>query len=277
MKASRLLYSIVFQKSQKGASFLIIRSSNRVISTTSRLPKIKKSKPWYHIYTSGNPQSNEYMAKEWGVETYDERELFEKLSLEGAASGLSWFMNVLNKREAYRKLYHNFEVTKVAEMGDNDVERVLEQPGDPRAKMVIRNRSKLKSVITNAKCILKLRKENVDFGPFLWSFVDNKPILTKNASYTDLPTMSKESMAMSKALQKRGFEYVDPETCYSLMQSVGMVIDHPKKTPEWEAAKERLEQRPGGYQDQSLLKQPDNNKKKKKAKNKGSIAARRLL
>ena len=203
--------------------------------------------------------------------------LFEKLSLEGAQSGLSW-LTILRKRNAYRSTFHNFDVDQVASMTNEDIEQILSQqvpkaiPEDPnqdrRRSIIVRHRGKIESVIQNAQSIqafYEQTKKNQDTekstvkGPsshgvldaFLWSFVQDKPILNTQwdgKSLQDAPSKTMESEAMSKALKKLGFRFVGPTTCYSMMQSVGMVIDHPVDSPEWKAAKQRLEERPGGYQ-----------------------------
>jgi DNA-3-methyladenine glycosylase I len=190
--------------------------------------------------------------------------MFEKLSLEGAQAGLSW-LTILRKREAYRQTFHNFDIDKVASMTTNDVQAILDTPKtvDTRS-VVVKHRGKIEAVIHNAKCIQKMRQEQADktdsesqknhhgvFDAFLWSFVDDKPIVNgywdgKNLS--DCPSTSLESDAMSKALRKLGFKFVGATTCYSMMQAYGMVVDHPVGSPEYEEALKRLEQRPGGYQ-----------------------------
>jgi DNA-3-methyladenine glycosylase I len=183
--------------------------------------------------------------------------MFEKLSLEGAQSGLSW-LTVLRKREAYRKAFHNFNVDKVASMTSNDVQTILDtqpQTKGSSSDVIVRHRGKIESVINNAKCIQQMRneqkKQNDVFDEFVWSFVNNKPILNRSwdgKNLTDCPSTSPESIAMSKALKSKGFKFVGPTTCYSMMQSHGMVIDHPVNSPEYNEALIRLKKRPGGYQ-----------------------------
>ena len=190
------------------------------------------------------------MANEWGFEKEggDER-YFEKISLEGAQSGLSW-LTILRKREAYRRTFHHFDLEKVAAMDEtDDVERILAQEaGADSTKIVVRHRGKIQSVINNAKCVLQIQKETGrSFADFLWDFVDHKPIL--NMAKTANLCTSPESQAMSKELKKRGFKFVGPTTCYAMMQAMGLVLDHPVNTPEWKAARERLQARPGGYQE----------------------------
>lgn len=152
-------------------------------------------------------------------------------------------------------------------MTQDDVERILQEKEEEdndgnknKRSIIVRHRGKIESVINNAKCIQQLlQKENDDdddnhhgiFDKFLWNFVDNKPILNmtwNGNNMKDAISQSPESKAMSYELKKRGFKFVGPTTCYAMMQSIGMVIDHPVSSKEWVSAKQRLEQRPGGYQ-----------------------------
>jgi DNA-3-methyladenine glycosylase I len=227
-----------------------IESTNkrRSVDDSDTRDETEASVPWYHVFTKGNADYEHYMAKEWGFEKRGDVALFEKLSLEGAQSGLSW-LTILRKRENYRRTFHHFDPVRVASMDSSDVERIVNETG---SKMIVRHRGKIQSVIHNAKCVLEMRSEAESsvgkevLDDFLWSFVDHKPILNRWSH--DRPSTSEVSVAMSKALKKRGFKFVGPTTCYSMMQSVGMVIDHNVDTPEWKAAHERLQRREGGYQ-----------------------------
>ena len=222
--------------------------------------------PWYTVYTKGDAEYNTYMATEWGFEKRGDVPLFEKLCLEGAQSGLSW-LTILRKREAYRKVFHQFDVQKVAQMTEADIQAILDTTSDNTNEVVVRHRGKIEATIHNAKCVQEMHQEEDRRGKksnnnssdeknvldkFLWSFVQNKPILNttwkQGESLSSAPTKTQESEAMSKALKKRGFKFVGPTTCYALMQSTGMVIDHPVGSPEWVSAKERLEKRPDRYQ-----------------------------
>jgi DNA-3-methyladenine glycosylase I len=228
------------------------------------------NQPWCNFFTKGDVEYNDYMQNEWSREKHSDVALFEKISLEGAQSGLSW-LTILRKREAYRRTFMNFDPVKVALMTAKDVDRIMaENPTDTRP-VVVRHRGKIESVIHNAQCILNMRAEQAvgdanstgtsttttKFGvldDFLWSFVNHKPILN-SIRLSNVPTKSEESEAMSKALKQRfGFKFVGPTTCYALMQATGMVIDHPYDTPEWHEARQRLEQRVGGYQDRTTPK-----------------------
>lgn len=185
--------------------------------------------------------------------------LFEKVCLEGAQSGLSW-LTVLRKRNAYRRVFHDFDIDKVAAMTPADVDRILQEEDENTRNIIVRHRGKVESTINNAKCIQQMRIDDAEkhkesphgiFDDFLWSFVDSKPILNVSwkGGLRDAATMSPESKAMSKALKKNGFRFVGPTTCYAMMQSVGMVLDHPTDSIEWKAAHDRLQSRPGGYQE----------------------------
>jgi DNA-3-methyladenine glycosylase I len=225
------------------------------VEATSSLGNDDGEKPWYHFFTKGDAEYNTYMASEWGFELRSDVKLFEKISLEGAQSGLSW-LTILRKRQAYRRTFHGFDPVKVATMTEDDVNRILaEQPDDTR-DVVVRHKGKIESVINNAQCILKMRAEEENatdaehgvFDKFIWSFVNDQPIVNRIGSVKDAPTRSVESEAMSKALKKRGFKFVGPTTCYAMMQAAGMVLDHPKDSPEWQQAYQRLQNRPGGFQ-----------------------------
>uniref|UniRef100_A0A7S3KXX2 DNA-3-methyladenine glycosylase I n=1 Tax=Amphora coffeiformis TaxID=265554 RepID=A0A7S3KXX2_9STRA len=221
--------------------------------------------PWYHVFTKGGADYNQYMREEWSFEKRGDQALFEKVCLEGSQSGLSW-QTILRKREAYRKTFHNFDPHKVAKMTSDDLERILNSQGDAR-ETVVRHRGKLEAVINNAKCLLEMQKETGDsetaLDTFLWAFVDDKPILNRwgesfnpydYGSLKQSPSQSTESQAMSKALKQKGWKFVGPTTCYALMQSSGMIIDHPVCAPEWEQARQRLLSRPGGFQERDSTK-----------------------
>lgn len=211
--------------------------------------------PWFGTYTgTNNPEYQRYMREEWGWEKRGDVPLFEKLCLEGQQAGLSW-ATVLAKRQAYRKAFHGFNIGKCAAMTSVGVQRIMADarrgPGGPEA--VILHRGKLLSIVNNAKCVLELRKRpyvdpatNVahkTLDGLLWSFVGGKPVLNRWPSAKAMPTTTPTAEAMSKVLKKLGFSFVGPTICYSLMQSCGLVVDHPEGTPEHRAAAARLRRR----------------------------------
>ncbi|GLH72400.1 DNA-3-methyladenine glycosylase [Geothrix limicola] len=160
-----------------------------------------------------------YHDEEWGVPQHDDRRLFEKLILEGAQAGLSW-ITILRKREAYREAYLGFDPAKVAAMTDADLEAVLQNPG------IVRNRLKVFSARENARAFLAVQGEFGSFDRFVWSFVGGSPKVNHPRALADVPAVTPEAEALSKALKKRGFKFVGPTIMYAYMQSMGLVDDH---------------------------------------------------
>jgi DNA-3-methyladenine glycosylase I len=165
------------------------------------------------------PIDIDYHDQEWGVPVHDDRLLFEFLVLEGAQAGLSW-TTILKKREAYRKAFAGFEIERVAAFDDAKKAVLLEDPG------IVRNRLKVDSAVRNAQAALEVIREEGSLDGYLWSFVGGKPVQNELAIYREAPASSGQSDAMSKALKKRGFNFVGSTICYAFMQAVGMVNDH---------------------------------------------------
>ncbi len=165
------------------------------------------------------PIDIDYHDREWGVPLHEDRLLFEFLILEGAQAGLSW-TTILNKRESYRKAFANFEIAKVARFSDKKKAKLLDDPG------IVRNRLKVESAVRNAKAALEVIREDGSLDAFLWSFVDGKPVQNRWKSLKEIPAKTPESDAMSKALKRRGFNFVGSTICYAFMQAAGMVNDH---------------------------------------------------
>ncbi len=161
-----------------------------------------------------------YHDQVWGRLVTDDNTLFEFLILEGAQAGLSW-ITILRKREGYRKAFHNFDVQKVAQMTDEDVERLTKFHG------IIKNRLKIKSAINNAKLFMKVQKEFGSFYNYTLSFFpNNQPIVNNYNSLSEVPATSPESDAMSKDMKKRGFKFFGSTICYAHLQASGFVNDH---------------------------------------------------
>ena len=160
-----------------------------------------------------------YHDEEWGVPVHDDRRLFEFLILEGAQAGLSW-STILNKRAAYRKAFREFDPAAVARFTPARIEKLLADPG------IVRNRLTVASAVSNAKAALAVQKEFGSLDAYLWQFVGGKPKVNRWKVSSDVPALTAESDAMSKALQNRGFRFVGSTICYAFMQAVGMVDDH---------------------------------------------------
>jgi DNA-3-methyladenine glycosylase I len=153
------------------------------------------------------------------VPVHDDRLLFEFLILEGAQAGLSW-LTILKRRETYREAFAGFDPEAVARFGPRQVKSLMATPG------VIRNRLKVEGAIKNAKAFLAVREEHGAVAPYLWSFVEGRPIVNRRRAGDPLPATSAQSDAMSKALKKRGFTFTGSTICYAFMQATGMVNDH---------------------------------------------------
>ena len=160
-----------------------------------------------------------YHDDEWGVSTHDDRRLFELLTLEGAQAGLSW-RTILQKREGYRAAFAGFDPTAVAAFTDVDVDRLLADPG------IVRHRGKIASTVNNAHQVLAVQGDCGSFDAYVWSFVDNAPVVGAWQALDELPASSPQSVALSRDLKRRGFRFVGPTTVYAFMQAAGLVDDH---------------------------------------------------
>jgi len=163
-----------------------------------------------------------YHDKEWGVPLHDDQKLFELLTLEGAQAGLSW-LTILRRRPGYVKAFKRFNPKLVAALTPSDVDRLLENTD------IIRHRGKIESTINNAGAVLELQRGGSSLDALLWSFVDHGPVQHDWIAEPRLSSSTPEAALMSKELKKRGFRFVGPTTCYSLMQAAGLVNDHDPK------------------------------------------------
>jgi DNA-3-methyladenine glycosylase I len=160
-----------------------------------------------------------YHDNEWGEPVFDDATLFEFLILETFQAGLSW-ITILNKRENFRKAFDNFDYKKIANYSEDKYESLLQDAG------IIRNKLKVKSAITNAGLFMDVQKEFGSFSKFIWSYVNDKPIVNKFEKRADVPATTALSDTISKDLKKRGFKFVGSTVMYAYMQAIGMVNDH---------------------------------------------------
>lgn len=167
-------------------------------------------------WAASDPLMQAYYDHEWGMPVRDEQGLYERISLEGFQAGLSW-ATILRKREAFRKAFLDFHPESVAAFTEADVERLMLDSG------IVRNRLKIRAAITNAKATIALREEG-GLVDFVWSFQPEKTPTPKTLA--DIPTTSPESIALSKALRKKGFAFVGPTTMHALMEAVGIIDTH---------------------------------------------------
>jgi DNA-3-methyladenine glycosylase I len=161
-----------------------------------------------------------YHDEEWGIPCHDDRELFERLMLEGFQAGLSW-STILKKRENFRRAFEGFDPEVVARYGDTEYERLMADAG------IVRNRLKVRAATQNARAFLRMQEELGSFDAWLWNWVDGEPVRHPEG-YTPetLPASTPLSDAISKALKKRGFTFVGTTIVYAFLQSVGVVDDH---------------------------------------------------
>jgi len=177
-----------------------------------------KAKQRCHWVTN-DPIYIDYHDNEWGIPLYDDLRLFELLILEGMQAGLNW-LTILKRRENYRACLENFNPEKMARYNQKKMDELLNNPG------IIRNKLKINAIINNAKAYLQLVDEKQSFSSYLWSFVDNKPIVNRGLRPHQVPTTTGISDVLSKDLKRRGFKYVGSTICYAFMQASGMVNDH---------------------------------------------------
>jgi DNA-3-methyladenine glycosylase I len=160
-----------------------------------------------------------YHDTEWGVPEYDPRALWEKLVLDGFQAGLAW-ITILKKREAFRAAFDNFDPERVARYGEADRARLLADAG------IVRSPAKIDAAIRGAQVWLDMREHGADFSSWLWDFVDGRPVQNSLGSMAEAQAQTPASVAMSKALRAKGFNFVGPVIVYAFMQAVGMVNDH---------------------------------------------------
>lgn len=167
-------------------------------------------------WASVNPLLRDYYDNEWGLPVTDEQGLYERICLEGFQAGLSW-ATILRKRPAFRAAFAGFNPDAVAQFTEDDVDRLLQDPS------IVRNGLKIRSAVGNARATIALRSEG-GLVDFVWQF---KPAETPApAFHSEIPTQSAESIALSKALRKKGFSFVGPTTMFALMEAIGMVDTH---------------------------------------------------
>jgi DNA-3-methyladenine glycosylase I len=162
------------------------------------------------------PEYVAYHDDEWGRPLRGVAPMFERLSLEGFQSGLSWLV-ILRKRPAFRAAFAGFDPAAVAAYTEADVRRLLADAG------IVRNRAKIEATVRNARRVLEL---DVPLDDLLWSFAPDPASRPRPATLADVPATSPQSVAMARELKRRGLRFVGPTTCYALMQAAGLVDDH---------------------------------------------------
>lgn len=161
----------------------------------------------------------DYHDTEWGIPSRDDVYLFELLTLEGAQAGLSW-ATILKKRENYRRLFAQFDPAKVARFSETKQAALLLDAG------IVRNRLKIESTISNAAVVRRMQAEHGSFANYVWSHVDDGPVVNRWQSSAELPAKTTLSDRVSRDMKKQGFRFVGSTTVYAFLQAVGVIDDH---------------------------------------------------
>jgi DNA-3-methyladenine glycosylase I len=177
-----------------------------------------------------------YHDDEWGVPERDDRALYEKLVLDGFQAGLSW-ITILRKREAFRRAFNGFAPEKIARYSKKKVEALMRDEG------IVRNRMKIEGAVASARAWLEIMEKGAGFSPFLWEFVEGKPIVNRYKTMGEIPAETEISRIISKGLKAHGFKFCGPTIIYAFMQATGMVNDHLTSCPR-HAACVKLGRRP---------------------------------
>ena len=187
-------------------------------------------------WSDAAPEFLDYHDTEWGFPVKDDQRLFEKLSLEGFQSGLSW-RTILAKRENFRRAFRQFDFDKIARFTQRDLNRLLKDEG------IVRHRGKIEAVINNAKRARELVQQEGSLAAYIWRYEPDPKQLGKPQT----ASTSEASVALSKDLKKRGWKFVGPTTAYAFMQAMGLINDHVEKCvirPQVERARKKFK-RPG--------------------------------
>lgn len=167
-------------------------------------------------WAADDPLMRDYHDREWGVPQRDSRMLWEMLMLEGFQAGLAW-ITVLRKREAFRAAFSGFDPDRVARFNEDDILRLMANPG------IIRARAKIEATIGGAQIYCRMRDRGEYFSDFCWSFTDGETLMSDGKTRFTSTTLSER---ISKEMKRRGFKFVGPTIVYAWMQAIGMVNDH---------------------------------------------------
>ena len=197
---------------------------DRTRRTTEAMEKLKERCGW----CKGSELYENYHDNEWGRPVRDERKMFEFLLLETFQAGLSW-ITVLKKREAFRAVFHQFEIARVAKMTEKEIKDALQNPH------IIRHEAKIRAAITNAQCVLELHVRGRTLVDFFWSYVDGTPVQNAWNDLSEIPAKTDLAFQLSKDLKALGFKFIGPTVVYAHMQATGMVNDHLTTCPYYNA------------------------------------------
>lgn len=161
----------------------------------------------------------QYHDNVWGKPQHDEKMLYKMLILEGLQAGLSWEI-VLKKEEAYNQALDFFDYNKIAQYTQSQYDELMSN------SLLIRNKLKMRAIITNARAFIEVQKKYESFDNYIWSFTDYQQIKHYYKHSTDVPSYDELSMKISNDLKKKGFKFVGPTIVYSYLQAIGIYNDH---------------------------------------------------
>jgi DNA-3-methyladenine glycosylase I len=167
-----------------------------------------------------------YHDREWGVPERDARKVWEKFQLDAFQAGLAW-ITVLRKREDMRIEFDGFDPEKLARWTDKRVAKALKN------ERIIRSPQKIAAMIDNARLYLDMQERGSDYGEYIWSFVEGKPLVSRLASWRKAPAKTELSEKIAKDMKKRGFKFCGPTIVYACMQAIGLVNDHEVACPRF--------------------------------------------
>ncbi|CAN4084710.1 unnamed protein product [Withania somnifera] len=196
-----------------------VPASKYVVPQASTCPSEKKLMRCSWITSSSDKVYVQFHDECWGVPVYDDHRLFELLSLAGLLMDFTW-TEILKRRELIRESFVGFNAKQVAEMGDKQINELVSN-----ASLMIPEK-RVRSIVDNAKCIVKIGKEFGSFSCYMWNHMNYKPIINRFRYARNVPLRCPRAEAISKDLVKRGFSLVGPVIVNSFMQASGMSIDH---------------------------------------------------
>lgn len=165
-----------------------------------------------------NPKNERYIRyhdEEWGVPVYDDHKLFEMLVLESFQAGLSWEC-VLNKQEAFRQAFDDFDLDKVCGYGEERLQELQENPG------IIRNKRKIRAAVANAIVFRAIQQEFQSFSNYIWHWTEGRVVYEKGCSHSEL------SDRVSEDLKRRGMKFAGTTIVYAYLQAIGVIYSHEK-------------------------------------------------
>jgi DNA-3-methyladenine glycosylase I len=131
----------------------------------------------------------------------DDSAYFENLTRCIFQAGLNWKM-ITNKWPGFTEAFAGFGIEKVADFGDEDVERLMADKG------IVRNRRKILATIGNAREFMRIAEEHGSFKKWFTG-------LDKSDNYA----------GVMKALQET-FNHVGQSTANIFIYTVGENIKH---------------------------------------------------